>query len=84
MGSVVGVAVQLGEVMAAAGVVLDASTGTALARSLAAVRAARPGSGGLVSALATRAMSEAQYFSAGERYPLRVCSGSLQGRAYST
>lgn len=52
--------------MAAAGVVLDTSTGAALARSLAAVRAASPGSGALIGALATRAMSEAQYFSTGE------------------
>lgn len=51
--------------MEEAGVTLEASTGLALARSLEAVAAARPGSSGLVGALATRAMSEAEYFSAG-------------------
>ena len=79
-----GGAMQLGEVMAAAGVALDASTGTALARSLAAIRAARPGSGGLVGALATRAMSEAQYFSAGERCPLVAFTGLFWSRASSS
>jgi len=57
---------ELAEVMKDAGLELDASSGVALARSLAAVVAARPGSGGLVGALATRAMSEAEYFSTGD------------------
>ena len=51
--------------MAASGVTLDVSSNRALAASLAAVVEAAPQSAALVRALATRAMSEAQYFSTG-------------------
>lgn len=58
---------QVETVMETAGLQLDTSSNAALAASLAAVvlRAA-PATASLVRALATRAMSEAQYFSTGE------------------
>lgn len=52
-------------ILASAGLELDASSNRALAASLAAVAEAAPESAPLVRALATRAMSEAQYFCTG-------------------
>jgi hypothetical protein len=60
---------QLAEVMKEAGFTLDTSTGLALARSLKAIASVRPEAAGLVGALATRAMSEAEYFSTGTPPP---------------
>ena len=54
--------------MESAGLRLDTSSNAALAASLSAVVAAAPETARLVRALATRAMSEAQYFSTGEDY----------------
>jgi hypothetical protein len=57
---------QVKSIMEAAGLQLDSSSNAALVASLAAVVAAAPETARLVRALATRAMSEAQYFSMGE------------------
>ena len=72
---------QVEAVLQDAGVTLDASSNQALAASLAAVAAAAPASAPLVRALATRAMSEAQYFSTGAGGLLwwRVSWQGLQG-----
>lgn len=68
--------------METAGLQLDTSSNAALAASLAAVVAAAPTMASLVRALATRAMSEAQYFSTGTLHgihnllmPILVCAG---------
>ena len=55
--------------MAGAGVAVEGTAGGALARSMAAIKAVRPASASLLGALATRAMSEAQYFSTGTPPP---------------
>lgn len=62
---------QVEGILQTAGLQLDASSNRALAASLAAVAEAAPESAPLVRALATRAMSEAQYFclGAGEKLP---------------
>jgi exosome complex exonuclease DIS3/RRP44/DIS3-like exonuclease 1 len=62
---------ELRALVAAEGVTLDASTGAALARSLAAAAAAAadPAASTLFRGLATRAMSEAQYVSTGAAPP---------------
>jgi hypothetical protein len=59
-------------IMETAGLQLDTSTKAALAASLSAVVAAAPDTARLVRALATRAMSEAQYFSTGEVYCMQL------------
>ena len=60
--------------MESAGLKLDTSSNAALAASLSAVVAAAPETARLVCALATRAMSEAQYFSTGEDYRVQLIS----------
>ncbi len=57
---------QVAALCAAAGAPLDAASGALLARSLAAAAdAAGPAAASLIKSLATRAMSEAEYFSSG-------------------
>ena len=62
--------------MDSAGLQLDTSTNAALAASLSAIVAAAPETARLVRALATRAMSEAQYFSTGELYCIQLLGGN--------
>ena len=62
---------QVGELCEASGHPLDFSSHATLAASLAAAADAAPAAvGSLIRSLATRAMSEAQYFCTGEQYVL--------------
>lgn len=72
------------DILRTAGLELDASSNRALAGSLAAAAAAAPESASLVRALATRSMSEAQYFSTGAQMSACAHSKGLQPRKATT